>query len=158
MNNWKTTIAFSSANGVDSTGNLVVGDSPSRDGGRAFGWRRDVGMRNLGVPEGWTESKANAVSGNGQVVVGTISRAGHRTRAWRSEGSDTMETLKILPLKTNNNQTPYSTANSVNDNGTFTVGASGTKTSRGIIRTQRAVRWTPNGGMQGFGVFDGGTR
>lgn len=150
---------FSSANGVDSGGIYVVGYSDSRDGMRAFDWHREAGMRNLGVPEGWTTSKANAVSGNGQVIVGTISRTWHRTKACKIIAPGVMETLEILPLETNESQIPYSTANSVNDDGTFIVGASGTKTSEGIIQTQHAVRWTGSlGPPEDLGVLPGGTQ
>ena len=43
------TYSFSRANGVDSTGNIVVGISNSRDGARAFRWTASGGMQDFDI-------------------------------------------------------------------------------------------------------------
>ncbi len=66
----------SRAFGVSSDGAVIVGGDDTQDGGwQSYRWTQDGGMQNLGMlAEQVHESRANAVSASGNIVVGTIGR------------------------------------------------------------------------------------
>jgi len=76
---------FSVALDVSSDGNIIVGSSSSSSGLQAFRWENNI-MTGLGYLPGFTkESRANAVSSDGTIVVGYSKSAGGEKRAFRWE-------------------------------------------------------------------------
>ncbi len=65
-----TEIPSSRGHAISADGSAVVGSSHSADGERAFLWKQDKGLKNLGVLEGADWSRATAVNVDGTVVVG----------------------------------------------------------------------------------------
>jgi len=78
--------AASYATAVSAAGNVIVGWSLSEQGDEAFRWTRDSGISGLGG----NQSRANDVSPNGHVIVGSVDEAsydsGRAAAIWR-EGS-----------------------------------------------------------------------
>jgi probable HAF family extracellular repeat protein len=103
-------------------------------------------MANLGSLPSNGESFANAVSGDGSVVVGHTGAFGQAGQAFRSTSGDGMVGLGDLP-----GGALFSNATGVSADGTVVVGfghsASGTE----------AFRWSVGTGMVGLGDFPGGT-
>lgn len=64
---------FSSAWAVSRQGSVVVGESDTNDGRRAFRWNKQQGIVSLGTLPGHNYSIARDVSGDGQIVVGESS-------------------------------------------------------------------------------------
>jgi len=60
----------SRALGASQDGSVVVGEGRSVSGWEAFRWTASSGMQSLGVPEGYINSQALSVSGEGSVVIG----------------------------------------------------------------------------------------
>jgi len=56
--------------GASQDGTVVVGHGYSVSGIEALRWSASSGMQSLGVPEGYINSQALAVSGDGSVVIG----------------------------------------------------------------------------------------
>ncbi len=63
-------VPYSRGHAISGDGSAVVGSSHSADGERAFLWKQDKGLKNLGVLEGADWSRATAVNVDGTVVVG----------------------------------------------------------------------------------------
>ena len=131
--------------GVSDNGSVVVG----RDG-EAFRWTAAGGMEGLGfLPGGSVSSTANAVSGDGMVVVGSSRSAdsGWDGEAFRWTADGGMVALGDFP-----GGDFQSEANAVSADGSVIVGY-------GISadgNSREAFRWTADGGMVGLGDFPGG--
>jgi uncharacterized membrane protein len=76
--------AASYANAVSAAGDVVVGWSGAERGDEAFRWTWDAGISGLGG----NQSRANDVSPNGQVIVGSVAEAsyesGRAAAIWRA--------------------------------------------------------------------------
>lgn len=81
---------FATATAVSADGSIVVGDSLSVDGRRAFRWTESTGLVSLGAlprNDGNLSSTANAVSGNGEVIVGnSLADQGREAFLWTEAG------------------------------------------------------------------------
>ena len=136
----------SSASGVNADGLVVVGGSTNNGSaspttgffGEAFRWTQSGGMVGLGVISGGTRSQANAVSGDGTVVVGqgnsTFIPTNEEAFRWTQAGG--MVGLGFIPGGSSS-----SIANAVNSDGSVVVGQS-FLTAAGY----RAFRWTQSSG------------
>jgi probable HAF family extracellular repeat protein len=124
------------ARGVSSDGSVVVGESWTTtlvpgvgsvySPYRAFRWTQSSGMANLGVLNGGSMSLANAVSANGNVVVGQADdgAAGGARRAFRWTQGSGMQTVETW-LRSNGVSVPAAitnNANGVNADGSVVVG------------------------------------
>jgi probable HAF family extracellular repeat protein len=73
---------WSTATGIDMTGQVVIGYSNTGSGDRAFKWSKLTGIAQLQLPNnGMSDSSATAVNADGSVVVGVDAPAGTGTRA-----------------------------------------------------------------------------
>ncbi len=106
-------------------------------------------ITNLGLLSGGTFSRANGVSGDGSVLVGTASNASpsNNNRAFRWTSGGGMVSLGLL---SGGNQS-YGTA--VSDDGSVVVGGANDET--GFLR---AFRWTSGDGMVSLGILSGGSQ
>ena len=64
---------FSSAKAISWQGSVIVGESQTSEGMRAFRWTEQHGIESLGVLPGHDESMALGVSGDGQLIIGESS-------------------------------------------------------------------------------------
>jgi probable HAF family extracellular repeat protein len=134
--------SFSIARSVNSDGTVVVGESDSADGVRAFRWVDDQ-MENLGTLEDGVFSRAWSVNADGTVVVGE-SHSADGDRAFRWVRNTGMQSLGVL------RGGEFSKAYSVNSSGTVIVGESDSKD--GV----RAFRWVQGQGMENLGTLEDG--
>lgn len=74
----------STAYASSGTGTIVVGESASAEGNRAFAWSAATGMRSLGTLPGGSGSRAADVSADGSVVVGFCNSDGGRAAIWHA--------------------------------------------------------------------------
>jgi probable HAF family extracellular repeat protein len=140
----------SAALGVSANGNVVVGFSSSENAfalnaQEAFRWQANTGLVGLGSLGGAPFfSRAQAVSGNGQVVVGvSISPQGEEAFRWSAQTG--MVGLGDLPGLGFNSR-----ATGVSHNGLVIVGM-------GLGQEEfRAFRWTRSTGMVDLGELPGG--
>jgi probable HAF family extracellular repeat protein len=111
---------------------------------RAFRWTQGAGMRDLGALPGDNRSIANAVSSDGNTVVGYAYYSGtsHYAVRWTPSGTS----WNIQSLGTLGGDRSEATAASAD--GSVIVGWSDTV---GNFES-RAFRWTVSGGMQDIGV------
>jgi len=87
----------SHARGVSENGLAIVGFmSNSRNEDEAFRWTAEDGVVGIGVPPGSSNSTAEAVSGDGSVIVGSF-RGPASPRAFRWTAKDGMVELADLP-------------------------------------------------------------
>lgn len=134
----------SSALGVSSDGLVVVGESDSSSGKRAFRWTSAGGMQNLGtLLSGSYTSTAHATSADGTVVVGVTSYTSNGSRAFRWTAAGGMQDLGVF------SGFNLSVARGVSANGSVVVGHS--NTASGF----RAFRWTAQSGMVNIGALPG---
>ena len=88
-------IADASAQGINSTGEIIVGDSVAAGGGRpAYIWTPYHGMERLPLPAGDVRASANGCSADGRVVVGQswdAGRGGHAMIYTQGVGSVRLE-------------------------------------------------------------------
>lgn len=132
------------ANGVSADGSTVVGEStfPEAAAGQFHAFRYPVGgaMQDLGTIGGVTvgDSVANAVNGDGSVVVGGSIAPGGQTHAFRWTAAGGMADLGFV--------TPAgsSVANALDGAGDIIVGNASLLTPS----TTHAFRWTAATGMQ----------
>jgi probable HAF family extracellular repeat protein len=102
-----------------------------------------VGLGSL--PGGVGGSIANAVSGDGSVIVGTAAASSGNNEAFRWTPAGGMVDLGHLPGGN------LSAANAVSADGSVVVGYSNSN----LVGTE-AFRWTAGGGMVGLGILPGG--
>jgi probable HAF family extracellular repeat protein len=133
---------------VSADGLVVVGNSTGVLGGTGFRWTLQEGMVPLtGIPVTDVFS-VHAVSGDGRVIVGTISDAangGANAARWTAGGG--VSTLGYL------SGDDFSEALDTNYDGSVIVGTSEQST---IEDSQQAFRWTQGSGMTNLGVLPGG--
>jgi probable HAF family extracellular repeat protein len=143
----------STARGISADGNTIVGFGSSAASTavcgicqEAFKWTAQTGFVPLGDLDGGNfDSHATAISGNGQIIVGSgTSAIGSAPVMWDSAG---IHNLGYLPLGA---FAPQGTANAINFDGSVIVG-----TSSSVNGTMEAFRWTPSG-MIGLGDLPGG--
>ncbi|WP_332694018.1 autotransporter domain-containing protein [Devosia sp.] len=144
---------FSAANGISGDGSTIVGSAELGSGmSRAFRYRADTGMVNLGTLGGLLFSEAMDVSLDGTVVVGTSSIVGG-TRAFRwVEGATggVASNPQMFDLGVFAGGL-VSNANAVSDDGSVVVGF-----SDGAALGYHAFRWTAADGMVDLGTLAGG--
>ena len=135
--------AWSYGNAISANGLVVVGESGTSTGDRAFRWTGGV-MTSLGTLPGGSSSWAFGVSADGSVVVGSATNASNQSRAFRWTSAGGMENLGTLAGGDD------SAAYGVSSNGSVVVGNSDSSTG------QRAFRWT-GGLMADLGTLPGGS-
>jgi len=135
----------SAAYGVSADGSVVVGwalDLFQDD--RAFRWTDATGMQDLGVLPGCTRAMANAVSADGNVVVGFSDQGLWQTALafhWTAAGG--MQSIGTLPADISSH------AFGTSADGSFVVGISSSDAYN------RAFRWSAATGMQDLGGMPG---
>jgi probable HAF family extracellular repeat protein len=133
--------SYSYAKAVSADGSVVVGESNSTNGNRAFRWTNNV-MTDLGTLTGGNYSYANDVSADGNVVVGySNSTNGYRAFRW-----------------TNNIMTDLGTLTGGNPSYAYAVSADGNVVvgyAENAKGDGRAFRWT-NNVMTDLGTLTGG--
>lgn len=150
---------YSSGFGVSGDGAIVVGQSQNGAGWReAFYWTSGTGSVGLGTldsgPNIFAESSANAISANGQVIVGFTSSDAypdsHEAFRWKAGTMTGLGTLNGSGIGT------YSVAKAVNADGSVIVGQSSSNTVVNPIFgvSGEAFRWTQGGGMVGLGAIN----
>jgi len=147
--------AFSalSADGSAAVGNSRTEGSPPNS--FAFYWSTLTGTIVPGLPAGYVNSNASAISADGGTIIGslfTVDPFGTPTSRQAARGSRNeglfFGGLGYLPGGSN----ASSSANAVSVDGSVIVGVSTSASSE-----QEAFRWTPATGMVGLGFLPGGT-
>ena len=123
---------------------MVVGESRSSGGYRAFRWDAVNGMVSLGTLAGGSSSNASAANADGSVIVGESS-SDDGWLAFRWESGTGMVSLGTLTGGS------YSEAKGVSAEGSVIVGRA--NATEGI----RAFRWQAGTGMVSLGTLTGGT-
>lgn len=132
------------ASDVSGDGSVIVGDSDSGSGVRAFRWEAGI-MQDLGTLPGGTVSSAAGVSADGSVIVGSsLNENDFISRAFRWTAAGGLEDLGSLGGD-------FTGANGVSADGSVVVGSSGTSDN-----VDRAFRWTAASGMVDLGTLEGG--
>ncbi len=113
---------FTAGNGLSGDGSIVVGRAWTNQPnvGQAWRWTQGTGYQGLGYtfPE-HVYSEANAISRDGNVIVGMSQSSGGRTDAFRWTAAGGMQALPPLPIS--NATFAYGT----NHDGSIIVGAGG---------------------------------
>jgi probable HAF family extracellular repeat protein len=113
----------SEATGVSADGSVVVGWATNAAGQeRAFRWRAEGGMQNLGTLLFGGSSWASAVSADGSVVVGWAYNAAGLPRAFRWTASGGMEDLNTTYANLLTNGSVLYSANAISPDGRYIVG------------------------------------
>ncbi len=149
-----------SADGLTIVGNSSGAFSGPRSG-QAFRWTPSNGMQGLGYLTNstalpgftdFTSSRANDVSGNGSVIVGTSNFYGSYDEAFRWTAAGGMQGLGFLPGGNS------SFGNAVSQDGQTIVGSGSVGSGFPVINA-KAFRWTATNGIQdldNLGYFGGG--
>ncbi|WP_162617623.1 hypothetical protein [Yoonia maritima] len=133
----------SRATAISDDGLVVVGQSTSSLGERAFRWTETDGMVSLGTLPGGSKSIAWGVNADGSVIVGrSDSSAGSRAFRWTEETG--------MVLLTGEAMNDLSDARAVNSDGTVVVGTIGSVFGGG----RYAFSWTAKDGTQRVGTDD----
>jgi len=134
--------ARSEANDVSADGSVVVGWKEGLGSFEAFRWTETTGMVGLGTVDGAVQSFAEAVSADGEIVVG---RTNTESFLWTEATG--MEGLGDLggPLPF-----PVSEAYGISADGSVIVGG-----ARNGAGEDEAFLWTEAGGMEGLGILPG---
>jgi probable HAF family extracellular repeat protein len=119
--------------GVSADGSIVVGEA----GGTAFRWTAAGGLQDI-IPVPGQASDADAISGDGKVIVGEFQLPSGPYHAFRWTASTGMVDLGTLGG-------PGSRAVAVNHDGSVIVGTSFTNQQ---TTSNHAFRWTAKTGMQ----------
>jgi probable HAF family extracellular repeat protein len=125
---------------VNANGSVMTGYYPNPGGGgsRAFRWTSVAGMQSLGLLSGAVHSHGAAISEDGTVFAGSCDFPSGERRAFRTVYPSVMQDLGVVAGA-------YSSqAWGVSGNGQVIVGH---VTMTGSHQ-DRAMRWTPAGGMQ----------
>jgi probable HAF family extracellular repeat protein len=131
---------FSLGYGINSNGTVIVGEARFGGLGQAFRWTNG-GMTGLGFLPGHDHSAANAVNGDGSVIVGYSRPVAGNELAFRWTSSAGMTNLGHL------GGDGYSQAYAVSHAGDAVAGYTSTPLG------QEAFRWTEGGGMVALGVL-----
>lgn len=138
-------------NKVSPDGSVVVGFSYSGTGvpSQAFIWSKNAGIQGLNNPSDGINSRANSVSSNGAVSVGTYRHGtdglgNSKAIIWKNSGNP--ESLNGFP-----NSTFGAEAYDVSNDGSVIVGHYITSDSPQYFQ---AFRWTESGGAQGLGFLE----
>ena len=123
----------------------IAGYSSTPSGGRAFLWENGV-MRNLGVPPGFTSSRAEGINNLGHVVgyamVQTNGVWNARAFVWTPENG-----MQLLTGST------YSTARAINDNGVISGFAKKPDgTYAGAVWTNGVIQFLPDGTSEAWDI------
>jgi probable HAF family extracellular repeat protein len=100
----------STARGISADGQIIVGET----NGQAYRWTESIGMQLLTMPSGFSNGRANNISGDGQFIVGDTGAT--NTRAFRWSAQTGSQILGLLPGG------DYSQAYGVSSNGSIIVG------------------------------------
>lgn len=143
---------FSSANGVNYDGNVIVGRATFNNEAQAFKYTEAKGMVSLGTLRKANDgaSSANAVSSNGLVTVGYSENDQNEMHAIRHTDAEGMKDLGTLKK----DNTGYSSASGVSHDGEFIVGSSWNEedSERGFVYVSSAKKMyelKPMGNQQG---------
>lgn len=127
---------------VSADGRVLAGNGSLSSG--AFRWSSEGGFQNLGVLPGYLGSTANAISNDGEIIVGSAFEAipetvfsNRRTQAFLWSQQQGLKGLGVLP------GTAYSDAVDVSANGRVVIGNSWT----GDGGITQAFRWTQETGL-----------
>jgi len=136
-----STSGYSFANGMDSTGDYVVGSSSTTTQGQSEAYIWNGGMTGLGFPPSDTISSANGISGDSKTVVGygrptTLGINGETTAFYWT-------TLSGIQPRSAPAGLPYTIANAVNEHGTIIVGCATASTTQGV--DDQAIMWNNKG-------------
>lgn len=130
----------SEANDVSADGSIVVGWKEGLSNFEAFRWTETTGMVGLGTVDGAVQSFAEAVSADGEIVVGRTNTEGFRwTEATAMEGLGDLG--GSLPF-------PVSEGYGISADGSVIVGG-----ARNSMGKDEAFLWTEVGGMEGLGIL-----
>lgn len=125
------------ARAVSRDGKLVVGQARSAVGDEAFMWTAESGMTSLGaLPGGGRTLAANAISANGQVIVGLGADFSFEAFQWRSGN--------VMTLGTFDRANPGSEAFGVSADGAVIVGQGSGRDADGA---GEASVWFPGRGQ-----------
>ena len=137
--------SFSSAADVSDDGTVVVGSATNASGhSEAIRWTRADGMIGLGFLGGANSSYAEAVSGNGNTIVG---RTGAEAFRWTMAGG-----MVGLGGLSGGNSFVASGATGVSADGEVVVGY-----GRRSLEPTEAFRWTAAGDIVAIGIASGNT-
>ncbi len=131
---------YSSGLGISTDGSTGVGMGWISCGTEAFYWTDEDGIVGLGQYEGQS-TKAQAVSGDGQLIGGWAQTSNRATCLWNRDGNITL----LGSLQAGND---YGEVQAINNNGTQVVGycaGNAGNNTEGFV-------WTEEGGMFGLGV------
>ncbi len=135
---------FSSARAASREGRVIVGESRTAEGRRAFRWTAAEGMVSLGLLPRHDESLAFGVSGDGETIVGEC-RSREGTTAFRWSTGQRMVELSGLP-----GGRQRSTALAISDDGKVLVGQGESQ------QGPETCVWAAEGGPTGLGDLPGG--
>ena len=140
--------SFTWGRDISGNGLVVVGQSATPNGTRAFRWTAIGGIQDLGTIDNGTSSHASATNFDGTVIVGN-GKSGLTgfTEAFRWTEATGMQGLGQL------NGGNGSEAMDVSDSGDVIAG----RAKNGATNRYEAFRWTQTGGMEGLGQLNGGT-
>ncbi len=131
---------YSSGLGISTDGSTGVGMGWINCGTEAFYWTDENGIVGLGLYEGQS-TKAQAVSGDGQLIGGWAQTSNRATCLWDRDGNITL----LGSLQAGND---YGEVQAINNDGTQVVGycaGNAGNNTEGFV-------WTEEGGMFGLGV------
>ncbi|CAG0966560.1 hypothetical protein PHYC_01016 [Phycisphaerales bacterium] len=130
--------------GLSADGSVAVGWSSAITMGPGFRWTAAGGRYDFGLDPGMPEATiTNAVSGDGQTIVGGAFNIGQNPRAFRWSGPGTFETLGTFSLYN------MTYAQGVSGDGSVIAGHGEISGTGGGVG--QAFRWTEGTGMQGLG-------
>ena len=133
--------------GVSGDGNVVVGSAETSNGVIAFRWTLKGGFLDLLTPAGTTRSIANAVSGDGSRIVGTL--AGNQAIYWTGfSDTNPRGNYTLIPrLVFTNDPNPSNAATAISADGEIVVGYCSHPIPTGNFgRYATGFAWTPNSG------------
>ena len=140
--------SFTWGSDISGNGLVVVGQSATSNGTRAFRWTATDGIQNLGTINNGTTSHASATNFDGSIVVGNSNNGltGYN-EAFRWTEQTGMQGLGQLNGGNN------SSATAISDSGEVIAG----RARNGTTNRYEAFRWTEASGMQGLGQLNNGT-
>jgi len=122
LTNW--TYAIVSA--VNNTGRIAVGHGDTTKGViRAFRWQKDgtPEMENLGVPDGYDESRAEDLNNTGSIIVGFCHKVAGDVDAFCWDDTGGSLRIEQLPKPQGSARNSLCLAHGTNSDGTIIVGS-----------------------------------